>query len=79
MDPSLKADNSSSRYVYTGLCGNYNGVEDDDFLASNGVVEGKVVDFASSWALDDCRQASDDDETVSPEEVCIRINLAHFI
>lgn len=33
----------------TGLCGNYNDIMADDFLAPNGLVEGTAVGFANEW------------------------------
>nr|XP_032805325.1 mucin-6-like [Petromyzon marinus] len=38
-----------------GLCGNFNGVATDDFMSSQGLVEGTAVVFANSWkASSDC-------------------------
>lgn len=59
-----------SNYV-TGLCGNFNDVMTDDFLALSGLVEGTAVAFANSWKTspncrditlslgDPCSQSSD--------------------
>ncbi|XP_063784571.1 von Willebrand factor isoform X2 [Pseudophryne corroboree] len=39
----------------SGLCGNYNGNQGDDFLSLSGLVEASVEDFGNSWKLDgDC-------------------------
>ncbi|MGH0151903.1 UNVERIFIED_CONTAM: hypothetical protein FKN15_042609 [Acipenser sinensis] len=35
--------------LYTGLCGNFNDVQADDFKVSSGVVEGTASAFANSW------------------------------
>ncbi|KAG8438864.1 hypothetical protein GDO86_005162 [Hymenochirus boettgeri] len=45
--------------VYTGLvsglCGNYNGNQGDDFLTPSGLIETNVEDFGNSWKLNgDC-------------------------
>ncbi|KAM9313180.1 von Willebrand factor [Gastrophryne carolinensis] len=41
----LYADSTS------GLCGNYNGNQGDDFLSPSGLVEASVEDFGNSWKL----------------------------
>ncbi|KAG9491060.1 hypothetical protein GDO78_006427 [Eleutherodactylus coqui] len=39
----------------SGLCGNYNGNQGDDFLTPSGLVEASVEDFGNSWKLNgDC-------------------------
>ncbi|XP_075066326.1 von Willebrand factor [Mixophyes fleayi] len=39
----------------SGLCGNYNGNQGDDFLSVSGLVEASVEDFGNSWKLSgDC-------------------------
>uniref|UniRef100_A0A8C5MCI6 von Willebrand factor n=1 Tax=Leptobrachium leishanense TaxID=445787 RepID=A0A8C5MCI6_9ANUR len=39
----------------SGLCGNYNGNQGDDFLTPSGLVETSVEDFGNSWKLSgDC-------------------------
>lgn len=39
----------------SGLCGNYNGNQGDDFLSPSGLVEASVKDFGNSWKLSgDC-------------------------
>ncbi|KAM4037233.1 von Willebrand factor [Anomaloglossus baeobatrachus] len=39
----------------SGLCGNYNGNQGDDFLTPSGLVETNVEDFGNSWKLNgDC-------------------------
>ncbi|CDQ99674.1 unnamed protein product [Oncorhynchus mykiss] len=34
---------------YLGLCGDFNGVQADDFRTINGLVEGTAVTFADTW------------------------------
>uniref|UniRef100_UPI0009B3BAA2 mucin-5AC-like n=1 Tax=Monopterus albus TaxID=43700 RepID=UPI0009B3BAA2 len=41
-DPSLKG-------TATGLCGNFNDLMSDDFMASSGLVEGTPTAFANTW------------------------------
>ncbi|XP_075921448.1 uncharacterized protein LOC116939926 isoform X2 [Petromyzon marinus] len=39
----------------TGLCGNFNGIASDDFMSSQGLVEGTAAAFANSWKVNpDC-------------------------
>lgn len=40
----------------TGLCGNFNNIMADDFLALSGLIEGTAVAFANSWKTNaNCR------------------------
>lgn len=43
-----------------GLCGNFNGLETDDFETSSGLVEATGASFANSWkAQDSCEDKLD--------------------
>lgn len=47
--------NIVSNYA-TGLCGNFNDIMTDDFLALSGLIEGTAVAFANSWKTNaNCR------------------------
>ncbi|XP_075873359.1 mucin-2-like, partial [Nelusetta ayraudi] len=47
---------SSFKGQSTGLCGNFNDIMTDDFLALSGLVEGTAVAFANSWKTNsNCR------------------------
>lgn len=50
---------------YTGLCGNFNDIMTDDFLALSGLVEGTAVAFANSWKAKSCP-----DITLNLEDPC---------
>ncbi|XP_032805326.2 mucin-5B-like isoform X2 [Petromyzon marinus] len=56
-----------------GLCGNFNGVATDDFMSSQGLVEGTAVVFANSWkASSDC----EDIDTVVQDPCLLNMAIA---
>lgn len=62
-----------------GLCGNYNGITDDDFLTRTGSIESRPSVFGESWKLSDsCPDIQQDvpDETTTP---CGTVNGVSFL
>ncbi|XP_032804873.2 mucin-5B-like [Petromyzon marinus] len=55
-----------------GLCGDYNGIQSDDFKTSNGLIEGTAIYFANSWKA----QNTCPPPTESTEEPCM-LSLNH--
>ena len=51
IDPKFKDNTPESRYQYRGLCGNYNGIKDDDFIMLNNIPTDDVTTFAESWNI----------------------------
>lgn len=52
-----------------GLCGNYNGITNDDFMTRSNTLETRPSAFGDSWKLDDsCPDIEQDvpDETTEP-------------
>ncbi|KAM4676803.1 von Willebrand factor [Discoglossus pictus] len=72
----------------SGLCGNYNGNQGDDFLIPSGLVETNVEDFGNSWKLNaDCTDLVKQDTdpcNLNPkrarfaEEVCFALMASTF-
>ena len=63
-----------------GLCGNYNGQTEDDFVTRTGSVEFSASVFGDSWKISDsCPEIIQDipEETLSPCGTVNGISLAH--
>lgn len=43
---------SVNLFLYPGLCGDFNDVEDDDFRTTSDLIEGTASTFASTWKMD---------------------------
>ncbi|MBN3302151.1 MUC5A protein, partial [Amia calva] len=57
---------SSNKGMTCGLCGNFNNIQADDFMAMSGVVEGTAAAFVNTWKT----RASCPDVTDSYENPC---------
>ncbi|NP_001243217.1 von Willebrand factor precursor [Xenopus tropicalis] len=74
--------------LISGLCGNYNGNQGDDFLTPSGLIETSVEDFGNSWKLNgDCTDLMKQDTdpcNLNPkrarfsEEVCFALMDSAF-
>ncbi|KAM4748779.1 von Willebrand factor [Rhinophrynus dorsalis] len=74
--------------LISGLCGNYNGNQGDDFLTPSGLIETSVEDFGNSWKLNgDCTNLVKQDTdpcNLNPkrarfsEEVCFALMASTF-
>ncbi|CAH2276180.1 von Willebrand factor [Pelobates cultripes] len=83
----VKVSSIYSDYT-SGLCGNYNGNQGDDFLSPSGLVEPSVEDFGNSWKLSgDCEDVVKQDTdpcSLNPkraryaDEVCLMIMTSTF-
>ncbi|XP_053319540.1 von Willebrand factor [Spea bombifrons] len=83
----VKVSPTYSDYT-SGLCGNYNGNQGDDFLSPSGLVEASVEDFGNSWKLSgDCTDLLKQDRdpcSLNPkraryaEDVCFAIMTSIF-
>ena len=55
-----------------GLCGNFNGMEGDDFKTTNGLVEATGSAFANTWKA----QPTCADQAEKLEDPCMLLQLA---
>lgn len=55
----LKASmTKTNNVVLSGLCGNFNDKQADDFKAKSGLIEGTATTFASTWKTTLCQDFS---------------------